>query len=172
LLTIINDILDFSKVEAGKMEIETIDIDLGKVLHDIGQIMATKAREKNIEFICMIEENVPIFLKGDPTRLRQIIINLAGNAVKFVDKGEVLLKVSLVSESPRKVMLRFEVIDTGVGISREQSKRLFHSFSQVDDTDSCRTTLTQHLRSFGCTADHAQNHTRDVNADQTTSGRS
>lgn len=231
LLTIINDILDFSKVEAGKMEIETIDIDLGKVLHEIGQIMATKAREKNIEFICMIEENVPIFLKGDPTRLRQIIINLAGNAVKFVDKGEVLLKVSLVSESPRKVMLRFEVIDTGIGISREQSKRLFHSFSQVDasttrkyggtglgltiskqlaelmggeigvkslqakgsnfwftstfrkqagvrhkprgipnkikalkclvvdDTDSCRTTLTQHLRSFGCTADHAQNHT-------------
>jgi len=231
LLTIINDILDFSKVEAGKLEIETIDIDLGRTLHDIGQIMATKAREKNIEFICMIEENVPIFLKGDPTRLRQIIINLAGNAIKFVDKGEVLLKVSLVSESPRKVMLRFEIIDTGIGISNGQTKRLFQSFSQVDasttrkyggtglgltiskqlaelmggeigvksrqgegsnfwftsyfrkqagvrhkpcnipnkvkslkclvvdDTDSCRTTLTQHLRSFGCMADHAQNHT-------------
>ncbi|MBA3011375.1 MAG: response regulator [Desulfobacula sp.] len=229
LLTIINDILDFSKVEAGKMEIESVDIDLGKLLHDLGQIMATKAREKNIEFICMIDENVPIFLKGDPTRLRQIIINLAGNAVKFVEKGEVLVKVSLASESPRKVMLRFEIIDTGIGISNEQTKRLFKSFSQVDasttrkyggtglgltiskqlaelmggeigvksqqgegsnfwftssfrkqsnarqgpdkipdkintlkclvvdDTDSCRKTLTQHLLSFGCTADNAQN---------------
>ena len=234
LLTIINDILDFSKVEAGKMEIETIDVDLGRELHDIGQIMATKAREKSIEFICMIEENVPIFLKGDPTRLRQIIINLAGNAIKFVDKGEVLLKVSLVSESPRKIMLLFEIIDTGIGISTEQTKKLFQSFSQVDasttrkyggtglgltiskqlaelmggeigvksrqgegstfwftssfrkqasvrhkprqipdkiktlkclvvdDTDSCRKTLTQHLRSFGCIADHAQNHTMAI----------
>lgn len=231
LLTIINDILDFSKVEAGKMEIETIDIDLGKMLHDIGLVMATKAREKNIEFISLIEENVPIFLKGDPTRLRQILLNLTGNAVKFVEKGEVLVKVSLVSETPRQVMLRFEVIDTGIGISKEQTDRLFHAFSQVDvsttrqyggtglgltiskklaelmggkigvkswpgqgstfwftssfykqsnvqprpliipdkikalnclvvdDTDSCRTTLTQMIRSFGSRADHAQNHT-------------
>ncbi|MCP3944339.1 MAG: response regulator [Desulfobacteraceae bacterium] len=231
LLTIINDILDFSKVEAGKMEIENININLGKVLHDIGQIMATKAREKNIELICMIEENVPIFLKGDPTRLRQIIINLVGNAIKFVTRGEVQLKVSLVSETTKKVMLRFEIIDTGIGISKDQTKLLFQSFSQVDasttrkyggtglgltiskqlvelmggeigvksqlgegsnfwftssfhkqaglrhkprdipkkikslkclvvdDTDSCRKILTQHLSSFGCTADHAQNHT-------------
>ena len=132
LLKIINDILDFSKIEAGKMELEIIDIDLGRTLHDIGQIMATKAQEKNIEYICLIEENVPEFLKGDPTRLRQIIINLSGNAIKFVERGEVLLRVSLVGEKDNKVTLRFEVIDTGIGIPEKQLGRLFKSFSQVD----------------------------------------
>jgi len=132
LLKIINDILDFSKIEAGKMELEVIDIDLGKTLHDISQIMATKAQEKNIEYICLIEENVPNFLKGDPTRLRQIIINLSGNAVKFVEKGEILLQVSFVGEKKNRVTLRFEVIDTGIGIPDEQIQRLFKTFSQVD----------------------------------------
>ncbi len=132
LLNIINDILDFSKIEAGKMELEVIDIDLGKTLHDISQIMATKAQEKNIEYICLIEENVPDFLKGDPTRLRQIIINLSGNAIKFVERGEVLLRVSFVSKKKNIVTLRFEVIDTGIGISEEKIGRLFKSFSQVD----------------------------------------
>ncbi len=132
LLKIINDILDFSKIEAGKMELEIIDIDLGRTLHDISQIMATKAQEKNIEYICLIEENVPGFLKGDPTRLRQIIMNLSGNAIKFVERGEVLLRVSLVEETTDKVTLRFEVIDTGIGIPEEQLGRLFKSFSQVD----------------------------------------
>ncbi|NOX32917.1 MAG: response regulator [Deltaproteobacteria bacterium] len=132
LLKIINDILDFSKIEAGKMELEVIDIDLGKTLNDISQIMATKTQEKNIEFICLIEENVPNFLKGDPTRLRQIIINLAGNAVKFVEKGEVLLRVSFVGENDNRITLRFEIIDTGIGISKEKINQLFMSFSQVD----------------------------------------
>lgn len=132
LLSIINDILDFSKIEAGKMELEVIDIDLEKTLHNISQIMATKAQEKNIEYICLIEENVPNFLKGDPTRLRQIIINLSGNAVKFVEKGEILLRVSLVGEEKNKVTLRFEIIDTGIGIPKQQIDRLFKSFSQVD----------------------------------------
>ena len=132
LLNIINDILDFSKIEAGKMELEIIDIDLGKTLHDISQIMATKAQEKNIELVCLIEENVPNFLKGDPTRLRQIIINLSGNAIKFVEKGEVLLRVSFVEEKKNRITLRFEIIDTGIGISKEKINRLFMSFSQVD----------------------------------------
>lgn len=132
LLNIINDILDFSKIEAGKLNLEVIDINLDKNLHDISQIMATKAQEKNIEFICLIEENVPNFLRGDPTRLRQIIINLAGNAVKFVEKGEVLLRVSLVEERANSVTLRFEVIDTGIGIPKDKVKHLFQSFSQVD----------------------------------------
>jgi CheY-like chemotaxis protein/nitrogen-specific signal transduction histidine kinase len=132
LLNIINDILDFSKIEAGKLELEVIDIDLGKTLHDISQIMATKAQEKNIEYICIIEENVPSFLKGDPTRLRQIIINLSGNAIKFVEQGEVVVRVSFVEENNNMVTLRFEIIDTGIGISRKQIRRLFKSFSQVD----------------------------------------
>ncbi len=132
LLNIINDILDFSKIEAGKMELEVIDIDIGKTLHDISQIMATKAQEKNIEFICLIEENVPNFLKGDPTRLRQIIINLAGNAVKFVETGEVVVRVSFVEEQNKTVSLRFEIIDTGIGISKDEVQKLFQSFSQVD----------------------------------------
>ncbi len=132
LLNIINDILDFSKIEAGKLELEVIDIDLAKTLHDISQIMATKAQEKNIEFICLIEENVPNFLKGDPTRLRQIVINLSGNAIKFVEKGEVLLRVSYIGETDRQVSLRFEIIDTGIGIPDDKINRLFQSFSQVD----------------------------------------
>ncbi|MFA5906993.1 MAG: response regulator, partial [Desulfobacula sp.] len=132
LLKIINDILDFSKIEAGKMDMEVIDIDLGKTLHDISQIMATKAQEKNLEYICLIEENVPNFLRGDPTRLRQIIINLSGNAIKFVKKGEVLLRVSFVGEKKNRVTLRFEVIDTGIGIPDHQIDRLFKTFSQVD----------------------------------------
>ncbi|MCF6248071.1 MAG: response regulator [Desulfobacula sp.] len=132
LLNIINDILDFSKIEAGKMELEVIDIDLSKTLHDISQIMATKAQEKNIEYICLVEENVPNYLKGDPTRLRQIIINLSGNAVKFVDKGEVLLRVSFIEEKANRIYLRFEIIDTGIGISQSKMDTLFKSFSQVD----------------------------------------
>ena len=132
LLKVINDILDFSKIEAGKMDMEVIDIDLGKTLHDISQIMASKAQEKNLEYICLIEENVPNFLKGDPTRLRQIIINLSGNAVKFVEKGEILLRVSFVGEKKNRVTLRFEVIDTGIGIPEDQIQRLFKTFSQVD----------------------------------------
>ncbi|MFH2092075.1 MAG: response regulator [Pseudomonadota bacterium] len=132
LLNIINDILDFSKIEAGKLDLEVIDIDLAKTLHDISQIMATKAQEKNIEYICLIEENVPNFLKGDPTRLRQIILNLSGNAIKFVAKGEVLLRVSYIGEKDNTVSLRFEIIDTGIGIPKDKIGKLFQSFSQVD----------------------------------------
>ncbi|HCY88006.1 MAG TPA: hypothetical protein DHV36_22910 [Desulfobacteraceae bacterium] len=132
LLNIINDILDFSKIEAGKIEMETIDIDLGRLLHDIGQMIATKAREKDIEVICTIEDNVPILLQGDPTRLRQVILNLAGNAVKFVEKGQIVIRVSLTAQNPIKAALLFEVIDTGIGISKKQCRRLFQTFSQVD----------------------------------------
>jgi CheY-like chemotaxis protein/nitrogen-specific signal transduction histidine kinase len=131
LLKIINDILDFSKIEAGKLDLEVIDIDLAKTLHDISQMMATKAQEKNIEYVCLIEENVPNFLKGDPTRLRQII-STCRNAIKFVEKGEVLLRVSYIGEKDNSIGLRFEIIDTGIGIPKDKIGKLFRSFSQVD----------------------------------------
>ncbi|MCK5541210.1 MAG: response regulator [Desulfobacterales bacterium] len=132
LLTIINDILDFSKIEAGKLELESIDLDLRKTVYDIGQLMATKAQEKGIEFICLIQNDVPNFLKGDPGRLRQILINLSGNSVKFVEKGEVLIRISLDKETNTHAFLKFEVIDTGIGISKSQQNKLFKSFSQAD----------------------------------------
>jgi len=132
LLTIINDILDFSKIEAGKLELEYIDIDLRRMLFDISQLMATKAQEKNIELICMVQNNVPNFLMGDPGRLRQILINLLGNAVKFVDKGEILIKVSVVKQIESVVTLKFEVVDSGIGIPKDKLKTLFKSFSQAD----------------------------------------
>ncbi|MCK5097233.1 MAG: response regulator, partial [Desulfobacteraceae bacterium] len=131
-MNVLNDILDFSKIEAGKLELELIDMDLRKTIHDIGQLMATKAQEKNIEFICMIQDNVPNFLKGDPGRLRQILINLSGNSIKFVEKGEILIKISLDQETNSHALLKFEVIDTGIGISMAQQKKLFKSFSQAD----------------------------------------
>ena len=132
LLTIINDILDFSKIEAGKLELESIDLDLRKMLHDIGQLMATKAQEKNIDFICSIDNNVPNFLKGDPGRLRQILINLSGNGIKFVERGEINIKVSLDHETDSDALIKFEVKDTGIGISKSQQEKLFKSFSQAD----------------------------------------
>jgi CheY-like chemotaxis protein len=132
LLTIINDILDFSKIEAGKLELESIDIDLRKTVHDIGQLMATKAQEKGIEFVCLIQNDVPNYLKGDPGRLRQILINLSGNSVKFVEKGEVLIRISLDKETNTHAFLKFEVIDTGIGISKSHQDKLFKSFSQAD----------------------------------------
>ncbi|MCP3873956.1 MAG: histidine kinase, partial [Desulfobacteraceae bacterium] len=134
LLTIINDILDFSKIEAGKLELESIDLDLRKTIHDLGQLMATKAQEKGIEFICLIQNDVPNFLKGDPGRLRQILLNLSGNSIKFVEKGEVLIKISLFKETSSHAYLKFEVIDTGIGISKKQQDKLFKSFSQADSS--------------------------------------
>jgi len=134
LLTIINDILDFSKIEAGKLELELIDMDLRKTINDIGQLMATKAQEKNIDFICTIGTDVPNFLIGDPGRVRQILINLSGNSVKFVEKGEVVIRVSLEKETVSDVLLKFEIIDTGIGISKEQQSKLFKSFSQADSS--------------------------------------
>ncbi|MCK5097124.1 MAG: response regulator, partial [Desulfobacteraceae bacterium] len=126
------DILDFSKIEAGKLDIEIIDFDLTVTLDSLSDLLAIKAFEKGLGFACLIENEVPLLLKGDPTRLRQILTNLTGNALKFTAEGEIFIKVSLKEETKNKATLLFEVIDTGTGIPKKKLNRLFESFTQVD----------------------------------------
>jgi len=132
LLAIINDILDFSKIDAGKLELETLDFDLQEVLSGTTDILALRAGEKELEFICLIEPTVPSFLQGDPGRLRQVLINLSGNAIKFTAKGEVAIHVTLETETENDVVLRFQIIDTGIGIDPDRMKSLFEPFTQAD----------------------------------------
>jgi len=132
LLALINDILDFSKIEAGKMSLEEIDFDLRTTVEDAIEMLAIKAHEKNLELACLIAPEVPSLLVGDPGRLRQIIINLVGNAVKFTEKGEVVITVENEHESEHEVVLRFIIKDTGIGIPEESLERLFNLFTQVD----------------------------------------
>jgi len=132
LLQIINDILDFSKIEAGKLEMEQIDFDLRMTLENVTDMLALRVYEKGLEFGCLIGHDVPSLLVGDPGRLRQIIINLGNNAVKFTAKGEIVIRVALQRETDTHALVRFEIKDTGIGIPKDRFNRLFKSFSQVD----------------------------------------
>ena len=132
LLFIINDILDFSKIEAGKLDIETFDFDLRETLENITEILAVGAHNKGLELACLIHRDVPALVKGDPGRLRQILTNLTNNAIKFTEKGEVLIRVTLDAEDKDQATIRFDVMDTGTGIPADRLNRLFRSFSQVD----------------------------------------
>ena len=132
LLTLLNDILDFSKVEAGKLELETLDFAPQEVVEGVGDLLALRAQEKKLEFAVLVEPDIPPRLHGDPGRLRQILTNLVGNAVKFTSRGEVTIQVSLGAESAESVTLRFEVRDTGIGITADKQKCLFQPFTQVD----------------------------------------
>ncbi|MCP3676737.1 MAG: response regulator, partial [Deltaproteobacteria bacterium] len=133
LLTIINDILDFSKIEAGRMELENIDFNMRGILEDMCDLLAMQAHEKGLEIVCLIEPDVPAFLRGDPGRLRQILTNLIGNAVKFTSEGEVSIRLSLDREDDDgMVNLRFAVTDTGIGIPEERQSAIFEEFSQAD----------------------------------------
>ncbi len=132
LLTIINDILDFSKIEAGKMELENIDFDLHIAVDGTIDILAVKAHEENLELSCFIDPEVPLLLRGDPGKLRQVIINLVNNAMKFTNDGEVAVSANLEKETESHVTVRFAVRDTGIGIPADRMDRLFKSFSQVD----------------------------------------
>ncbi len=134
LLAIVNDILDFSKVEAGRLDLEKLDFDLRSAVEDVVDMLAFKAHEKEIELTCLVHPEVPSLLRGDPGRLRQILINLAGNAIKFTDKGEVGIRVELVSETDTEAKVRLAVHDTGIGIPSDRLDRLFQSFSQVDSS--------------------------------------
>lgn len=132
LLNLINDILDFSKIEAGKLELEEIDFDLHTTVESVADMMAIKAHEKAIEFSCIIHPDVPSKLLGDPGRLRQVLTNLSGNAIKFTANGGVTIRVSVMEELLSSVKLLISIEDTGIGISQEGIERLFKSFSQVD----------------------------------------
>ncbi|KMQ50528.1 multi-sensor hybrid histidine kinase [Chitinispirillum alkaliphilum] len=132
LLRLINDILDLSRIEAGKLEIENVTFNLRVCIEDIMEIMEFKAHEKGLELILMIEPAVPPFLEGDPGRLRQIITNLVGNALKFTDQGKVEVHISIEDELENEVVMRFEIIDTGIGINKEKQSLLFSPFTQVD----------------------------------------
>jgi signal transduction histidine kinase/CheY-like chemotaxis protein len=132
LMRLINDILDFSKIEAGKLDLETLDFDLRETMEDVSELLGLKSRDRGVAFACLVDAGVPFLLRGDPGRLRQVLINLAGNALKFTSEGEVAVRVSLDEESGTHALVRFTVTDTGIGIPADRLDRLFESFSQVD----------------------------------------
>jgi signal transduction histidine kinase/DNA-binding response OmpR family regulator/HPt (histidine-containing phosphotransfer) domain-containing protein len=132
LLTVINDILDYSKIEAGKLELEELDFDLRVLVEDTTKLFSLRAEEKGLELVCLLRPEVPAQLKGDPNRIRQILNNYLSNALKFTQRGEVMVDVELLDTTPDYATLRFSVRDTGIGIPPDRMDRLFKAFSQVD----------------------------------------
>lgn len=137
LLRLINDILDFSKIEAGKLELETVDFHLPEMVEDVVRLLRVHAERKRIGLSCTVDSTVPVFVAGDPGRLRQILINLIENAIKFTDQGQVTVRVSAENEDDR-VRVQVEVRDTGIGIPPEQLPGLFQSFHQADSSTTRR----------------------------------
>jgi signal transduction histidine kinase/CheY-like chemotaxis protein len=138
LTTLINDILDFSKIEAGKLELEAVEFDLHGVVEDVVELLYQKAIAKGVEVACEIDASVPRRIIGDSTRLRQMLLNLVGNSVKFTDKGEIVVRVARDASVSDSVRLRFDITDTGIGIPADRIGRLFQSFNQVDASTTRR----------------------------------
>jgi len=134
LLTVINDILDFSKIEAGKVDLEADDFDLRDCLEGTLKMLSLRADEKGVELLCEIDPDVPETVRGDSSRLRQVIMNLVGNAIKFTDEGEVAVKVGIDAEAGKDRILHFTVSDTGIGITPEKLKSIFDPFTQADSS--------------------------------------
>ncbi len=132
LLSLINNILDLSKIEARKLQLEILDFDLRSTLKDTTDLLAIEAHEKGLELVCMVEPEVPSLLRGDPGRLRQILVNLGGNAVKFTAQGKIVIRACLECEDERNATIRFSVSDTGIGIPADRKDILFTPFTQVD----------------------------------------
>ena len=147
MLNIINDILDFSKIEAGRLDLERIEFDLIQLLAEINNMLEIDARHKNLEYLCRIDPSVPRWVYGDPGRLRQILVNLIGNAIKFTREGKVEIRVrpaeNALPESDRQVVLAFAIKDTGIGISPGKAETLFDAFTQVD------ASITRHYGGTG-----------------------
>ncbi|MEW6709897.1 MAG: response regulator, partial [Candidatus Riflebacteria bacterium] len=136
LIAIINDVLDFSKIEAQKMELEAICFDIRSVIEDVAETLAIKAQEKKLEFVCRIAPELASSVIGDPNRLRQVLLNLANNSVKFTDKGEIAITATPISSTNDEIQVRFDVTDTGIGIPPEKQELLFNAFEQVDNSVS------------------------------------
>jgi len=134
LLRLINDILDFSKIDAGKLEIEEVPFNLEDILGNIASVVGLQAEKKGLEFLFRIAPEIPLHLRGDPLRLGQVLMNLAGNAVKFTDHGEIVIAVDCDALDEDGVTLRFSVRDTGIGLAQDQLNNIFQAFSQADDS--------------------------------------
>lgn len=138
LLALVNDLLDFSKIEARKLQLDRVGFRLRDALEDTMRVLAPRAHKKGIELVCHIDPAVPDMLVGDPLRLRQVVVNLVGNAIKFTDQGEVVMQVRPVSRHEQKVQLHFSVKDTGIGIPPEKQQVIFEAFSQADSSTTRR----------------------------------
>ena len=138
LLTIINDILDFSKIEAGKLDLEVIEFDLRLVIDESLDLVAERASSKGLNLACLFHADVPRHLLGDPSRLRQVVMNLTANAIKFTERGDVVVEVTVEAQSKEDAIIRVAVTDTGIGVSEQARERLFQSFSQADGSTTRR----------------------------------
>lgn len=132
LLAIINDILDFSKIEAGKLALEKAPFKMGDFLGESLKIMATRSHDKRLELAYEVSSDVPDNLVGDPARFRQVLLNLVGNAIKFTDRGEIVVSIKCEEKTEKEAQLLFSVKDTGIGIPEEKLKNIFGAFNQVD----------------------------------------
>ena len=138
LLALINDILDFSKIEAGKLVLESHEFELDQTVEDAVRLLGPRAREKGLELVCSIDSDACRTVRGDSTRLRQVLLNLIGNATKFTHRGEVIVRVTVESTNLQSIALRCEVVDTGIGIPADRMQELFREFSQVDSSTTRR----------------------------------
>lgn len=132
LLSLLNDILDFSKIEAHRLEIEIIDFDLRSTVEGVALTMAQKAYDKGLELACFVQENISHKLRGDPGRLRQVLVNLISNAIKFTQKGEIVLRADAITENEKEILIKFSVQDTGIGIPKDRQELIFKRFIQAD----------------------------------------